>query len=349
MKILKQNLRKGEVIVAVQSVDDLWHLSQIIEAGDFVTGKTTRKIKFGGNEEKAVAEKKNLTLKIRVEKAEFQERSLRVSGVVAEEKEDVPAGSAHAILVEEGSVITITKEEWLRYQLDKLKDASRLAPKILLVVFDRESALFARLGQQGYDVLAEEKGKVAKKGVNVEEENFYRKIIAMLKEYDERLNLDKIILASPAFWKEELMKELQDNKLKQKIVQATCSSVTKNAIEEVLKRPELKEALKQDRLSKESNLVEELMVEISRNNLGAYGEADVKKLAEVGGIRTLLITSGLIRERRSSNTFRELDELMRQVDKTKGEVIIINSANEPGRRLDALGGIGAVLRFKLNY
>jgi protein pelota len=349
MKILKQNLRKGEVVVMAQSLDDLWHLSQVIDSGDFVTGKTTRKVKFGGEEGKAKAEKKTLTLKIKAEKVDFQESSLRIAGITAEAKEDVPAGAAHSLTIEEGSVVTITKGQWLKYQLDKLKEAQRFAPKILVTVFDRETAIFALLKQRGYEVLAEEKGRVAKKWVSVAEENFYRKIIGLLKGYDERLGLDKIILASPAFWKEELMKELQDEALKKKVVQAACSSVTKNAIEEVLKRPELKEALKQDRIAKEANLVEELMIEIAKSQLAAYGLKEVKKLAEAGAVKTLLITNKFIRERRSENSFKEIDNLMRWVDKTKGGILIINSANEPGRRLDGLGGIAALLRFKLSY
>ena len=46
---------------------------------------------------------------------------------------------------------------------------------------------------------------------------------------------------------------------------ATCSSVDKTGINEVLKRPEIKEALKQDRITKEISLVEELLAEISKN------------------------------------------------------------------------------------
>jgi len=45
------------------------------------------------------------------------------------------------------------------------------------------------------------------------ESNFYSEIIKTLKEYDERYELDYIIIASPAFWKEYLMKELKDSDL----------------------------------------------------------------------------------------------------------------------------------------
>ena len=40
---------------------------------------------------------------------------------------------------------------------------------------------------------------------------------------------------------------------------------------------------------------------------------------------------------------------MKTVDSTKGDIIIISSDHEAGKKLDGLGGIAAILRFKLNY
>ena len=40
---------------------------------------------------------------------------------------------------------------------------------------------------------------------------------------------------------------------------------------------------------------------------------------------------------------------MKIVDKTKGEIEIISSEHEGGKKLDGLGGIAAILRFKLSY
>ncbi len=103
------------------------------------------------------------------------------------------------------------------------------------------------------------------------ESSFYFETIKKLREYDKRYKIDNIIIASPAFWKEELLKNLKDDELKSKITSATCSSVSRNAINEVLKRNEVREILNKDRIAKEINLVEDLLVEIATNNLAAYG------------------------------------------------------------------------------
>ena len=108
MKILKKDLKHGKIVVGVQNLDDLWHLSQVIDKGDFVSGKTTRKIRKGEKEEAA---KQTLFLVIEAKEVEFKDKSLRVSGKTVEEKEEVPKGSYHTITLEEGSSVGIVKEK----------------------------------------------------------------------------------------------------------------------------------------------------------------------------------------------------------------------------------------------
>ena len=48
MKILKRNLKKGEIKLRIENLDDLWYLSQIIDSNDLVSGSTLRKIKISG-------------------------------------------------------------------------------------------------------------------------------------------------------------------------------------------------------------------------------------------------------------------------------------------------------------
>ena len=354
MKLLHFNLKKGEAKLLTQNLDDLWYLSNIIDEGDFAEGKTFRKIKSSASEDKSKdSTKKSIFVKLEVEKVEFSKYSnvLRISGVIREAPEDVPRGEHHTFNVDDNTTITIIKEEWLKYQLDKLKEASsEKKSAILIVVHDREECYFALFKKYGYEVLAHIEGEVQKKREeNIKKENFYVSVIKKMEEYAERYEIKQIILASPSFWKEDLMKELKDNEIKQKIILATCSSATKNGIDEVIKRPEVREALKQERTAKEMNKVEELFTEISKNNLAAYGFKETENAATMGAIKDLLITDSLIQKTRLQNNYKRLENIMKTVDKTKGEIEIISSEHEGGKKLDGLGGIGAVLRFKMNY
>ena len=44
MKIVKQDKKEGIVTLVPETLDDLWHLSHIVEVGDSVSSKTTRRI-----------------------------------------------------------------------------------------------------------------------------------------------------------------------------------------------------------------------------------------------------------------------------------------------------------------
>lgn len=351
MKLIHQNLRKGEIKLKPESQDDLWYLSSIIDPGDLVKCKTIRKIKLGEKEEKAKIIKKPVTLIVNVEKTELNPEALRISGIVIEGPEDIPHGSHHTISAEINDEILVIKQKWLKFQLDKVKEAcSGQSANIIIAVMDREEAIIALTKRSGFETLSHLKGEVKKKEEKAShKEGFYHEIIKKLEDYIDRYKINNIIIASPAFFKEDLMKQITDQELKKKIVLAACSSVDNNAINEVMKRPEVKQVLSQQRESKELILVEQLLAEIKTEGKSSYGFEETKQAAEAGAVETLLVTDSLISKMREEGKFENLDRLMKIVDSAQGNIHIINSKNEAGKKLDGLGGIASILRYKLNY
>ncbi|MBD3310677.1 mRNA surveillance protein pelota [Candidatus Woesearchaeota archaeon] len=352
MKILSSDLRKGFAKLKVESLDDLWYLNQIISKGDLVKGKTFRKIRIGGKEERSQkVVKKPVFIEIETEKLDYTGDLLRVSGKIRQGPEDVPRGSYHTFTIEEGSQITVKKESWLTFQVKRLKEASAAkGPTILLCILDREESILALLKGYKSEILSTLKGKVAKKALDDEgKHTFYGEIIAKIKEYVSRYSPVNIILASPAFWKEDLMKEMKDEDLRKKVVLATCSSVSTNAISEVLKRQEVREVLRQDMVANELKLVEQLLTEVSKDGNVVYGIKETGHAAAAGAVEKLMVTDGLIHRLREKDEYDQLEELMKLADQTKAEVHIISSEHEGGKELDGLGGIGAILRYKLKY
>ncbi len=351
MKILHKNIKKNIIKVKIENLDDLWYLNYILDKGDFIRGQTQRKVKVGTEKIKQV--KKTVFLKIRAENIEFHKYSdvLRVSGIIVEGPEDVPKGSHHTINAEINSVITIEKEKFLKYQLEKLEEATNVKlPKILICVMDREEAFFALLKTYGYELLFKLEGEVQKKRIEEKiKSTFYPEIIRLLEEYNKRYKLDNVVLASPAFFKEDLFKEIKNQDLKRKIVLATCSSVKEDAINEVLKRHEVEEVLKKDRIAKEINLVERLLTEISKNNLAVYSFKETKKATEAGAVSELLVTDKFIQKKRQTDKFEEIDNLMKLIEELKGKIYIISSEHDGGKKLDGLGGIAAILRYNISY
>jgi len=353
MKILKKDIRHGEVFLETEDIDDLWYLSQLIDEGDIVRALTQRKIKLSDKDGTSTAAfKKTVMLTIIVEKLGFHEYTdvLRISGKVSEAAEDIPSGSFHTLGIEPNTKLTIIKQRWLKYQLERLDDASKdKGTEILICAFDREAAYFAILTKQGYRILAEISGEVEKKAdTPTQVSDFFSEIIKLLDEYSERYHVKSIILASPAFWKEDLLKKIDDKSLRSKITLATCNAVGKSAIAEILKRPEIKNVLKNERNAFEAEQVERLLETISKNGAVTYGLAATKTAIEAGAVQTFLITTAFINKRKEDNSFGEINQLMLNVEAISGHVVIINSNNDSGKHLDGLSGIAALLRYKLN-
>lgn len=353
MKIIHSDFKKGQVKVKIETLDDLWYLSHLIDSQDHVKGKTLRKIKKTSQDERTQkVTRKPVFLQIQVEKIEFSPHAniLRIGGKITQGPDDLPKGSYHTFNIEENTEITIEKENWLSYQKQKLEESTEKKFLFLICLFDREDAIIALSKHYGYQILAEIHGEVPKKEERaLTKGNFYQEIIQVLKEYNQRYTPENIILASPAFYKEDVFKLISEEKLKKKIVLATCSSAKESALNEVLKRPELQQALKKSHLAEETKLIEELLSQISKNHLAAYGYRETKKAVEAGAVEKLLVLDTLIQEYRQQEKYDKLDFLMKTTDQTKGTVHIISSEHEAGQKLKGLGGIAALLRFKLEW
>jgi len=354
MRLIYSDFRKGEIKIKTENLDDLWYLSHIIDKDDLIKGKTLRKIKVSKAEERVQrATKREVFLIIQAEKIKFHKYSnnLRISGIIKEGPDDVPKGSYHTFDIDDNSTITLIKKKWLKFQLDKLKEATQeKVANILICILDREEAYFALLKRQGYKLLSHIKGRVQKKKDKEKiESTFYNDIIKTLDEYTRIYQIGQIIVASTSFWKEELLKNVKDEDLKKKIVVATCSSVDRTAVNEILKRPELKEALKKNRISREIILVDELLDEISKNGAAVYGLEQAKNAVNAGAVRILLITDSFIKKKKIKEEYEEIDQILNLVESMKGEINMISSDNDAGKKLDGLGGVGALLRYKLSY
>ncbi len=352
MHLLSRDFKKGIVKLRVTSLEDLWYLSQLIDPGDLLTGKTTRKIKLGEGKGEGNVQtvKKTMTLTVEVEENELTETSLRVHGKVKHGPEDVPRDSYHTITLEEGSDCTLEKVEWLSYQKQKLEEAAERKFTYLLCVFDREEALFALTKAKGFGILAKVQGEAQKKRHPVKiKQEFWEEIVKALDVYAGRHAPERIILASPAFYKEEVLKRIHAPELKQKIVLANCSDVSERALDEVLAKPELARILQGSRTREEQLLVDELLKEINKGELAVYGWKEVQKAVQAGAIRMILLTDAFIKKRRLEGSYEEVDELLKAVDRLQGEIHIISVEHEGGKKLMGLGGIAGLLRYKVGW
>ncbi len=114
MRITYQDTKKGVIDLVPETLDDLWHISHIIEVGDIVSSKTTRRIQdtTGDKLRSDRGVKKTFFIGIGVESVNFHlfTGKLRATGSIVMGPEDfVPLGSHHTIEVKLNHPIKIKK------------------------------------------------------------------------------------------------------------------------------------------------------------------------------------------------------------------------------------------------
>lgn len=347
MKIIKVDRKNNWFEVVPESLDDLWHLERLIEKGDLVSGKSERKIKPKTEGEKAF--RKDIFVEISAEEAAFHEASgqLRVNGIIVSGKpeEYVELKSHHALGIEAGYKIKVRKRALKNWQVEKLEQAKKAAErgKMLAVVLDDEAADFALLKDAGI----EHKGKIfaGKEGkqYGAQEKGSGNKYFDEVLAKAQELGADKVVFAGPGFVKMNLQKYIHDKKIKMQAFFESTNSVGATGINELVKSGKLDRVAEELQMAGEMKLVEALYAEIGRNSgLVAYGVAEVGRAVEAGAAETLLVAERFLLANRDN-----AERIMEAAEKNRGKVHIISSRHDAGKQLEGLGGIAALLRYRM--
>jgi protein pelota len=346
MKSEAKDLREGQWRLMPESEDDLWLLSQVILPGDLCTAATFRKIQ----KSETASIRKRVVITVEVERVEFEGAVLRLLGVVREGPEDVPRGDHHSLAIETGTSVTIVKPDWPFDQRQRIDEAcERQPPAVLLVVFDREEACLALLRRQGYELLTKLTGDVERKRMQqAANADFFTQLYKTIQEYDARLKPAAIVLGSPAFWKDEFFKRVDNPAMRKRFVLATTSGADEAALGELLRRDELKTALAGVTAANDARLMDEVLAAIGKGGAVCYGTNDCENAANAGAIATLLVADTRIAKDRQAGVFARIDAIMRATAAGQGKVVIVNGKSDAGKKLDGIGGIAALLRYRLS-
>ena len=345
MRLLKRSLVKleGEITLLPESVDDLWHLKHLIEKGDLVFALTFRKVESATDKLRPEkTERKPMRLGIRVESVEFHRfaNRLRVSGII-ESGQDV--GSHHTLSVEPLRDVSIIKQ-WKRDQLDRITKAIEESkrPEIAIVTIESGEAHIGALRQYG----VEEVASITQSTGKLEESS---QIDFFVQIYDQlaHTGAEEYIIAGPGFIKDDFIRfaTQKDKDLPNRIIVENTTSVGVSGFQEVLRRGAVDRLIKDAHLVREARLIDVLLGEIAVGGKAAYGMGEVTKAREWGAIDTMLIADETLRNEREKGA--AIDKLLTAVNNSNGHVVVFSTDFEPGKRLEKLGGIAALLRFKL--
>ena len=93
---------------------------------------------------------------------------------------------------------------------------------------------------------------------------------------------------------------------------------------------------------KGKKLIQEFLMHVNKNDgFSVYGFDQVKTATEMGAVKVVFIPEEKIRE-------KKMEELIKQVEKKRGEIKLISKENSLGKQFHKMFDIGAILRFRIS-
>ena len=346
MRILNEDASAGSMRIQIETDEDIWHLYNVIEVGDLVTASTTRREEKSADKLRAErAEKKRMTLGVRIEKIEFSEDDLRLKllGTIENGPQDI--GQHHTLIFENGDSMTIEKRHWRDTQIERLRRAvsESKKPRIVFVSLDQDEATVAVLRQFGLkEVTTVRSGRSGKQYAEKPSvDNYHAEIASKVVPLMEA-NMP-LVLLGPGFEKETLAEDLKkmDPETFKKIYVYHTGQSGMCGINELMKAGMGADVLRESSVGCEREAVEQLMTGIARKGNATYGTQQVMDAALAGAVEKLLVLESKVRE-------QELDDVVRAVESQKGTVIVVSGQHDGGKQLAAIGGLGAILRYRID-
>jgi protein pelota len=317
----------------------------------------------------------HITLSIRVTGVDFDPVAgqLHVSGRVAEENKWVKVGAYHTLDLELHRNFTLEKAPesggWDSVALDVVREAVKVdkegtVPAVVMqeglanicLITEHQTVL-----QQRVEVVVPKKRAGRAGDHDKGMQRFFATVLETLQRHVDISAPRPLLLASPGFTAAGFVefvlerarsandKAVLGNKANFVVVHASSGHL--HSLAEVLQSAEVVAKLRDTKYARESRLMGEFEGLLRRDDGRAwYGKREVERAVGKGAVGrgggVLLISNGLFRSQVVGERKRWVG-LVDRVREEGGEVRVLSSDHESGRRLEGLGGIAAILTFPL--
>ena len=348
-----------------------WHAYNLIRPNDLLRASAIRKIITESGAGSRSVDRVHTTLTIRVTKLDFdpQAGQLHVSGRVAEENKHVKLGGFHTLDLELHRNFTLEKAEgWDSVALDTLKEA---------IDQDSKAQLWAVIMQEGlanicliteHQTILRQRIEVSlpkKRAGSTDHEKqlqkFYQTTFESLLRQIDLADPKPLLLASPGFTASSFQQYIktqaasgankQLQQLLPKITVAHSASAHLHSLSEVLSSQAITSKLSDTKFARETQLMDRFFELIRKDDARAwYGPKECEMAVERGAVGkgggVLLISNSLFRSQ-DIKTRQRWVKLVDEVKEQGGEVRVLSSMHESGKRLEDLGGIAAILTYPI--
>jgi protein pelota len=342
---------RERVTLVPESPDDLWHLTYVIEPGDRVSGDTTRRIQRADDDLRDTGgEREHMWVELDVEDVEFAKfaNRLRVAGIIVDCSREDQLEFHHTLNVEPRDEVEVEKV-WKPDQDERLAEAVEATenPDVAVATVEEGRAYVHTVAQYGTEERASLTGPTGKGEYARPREELFAELTDVLS----RLDVDAVILAGPGFTKQDALSYVEDEdpELADGITMVDTAGVGDRGVHEVLKRGAVDEIQTRTRIAEEADLIDELTERIATGAEVAYGPEAVGEAAEYGAIERLLVLDERLRTERGPDGEWDVDvdDIIETTEQKGGDVTVFSGEFDPGQQLRNLGGIAALLRYRI--
>ncbi|KAJ4991224.1 translation factor [Stagonosporopsis vannaccii] len=386
MRLLKSQIEQktgaGFATLLPEEPEDMWHAFNLIQENDRIRAKAVRRVSKTSDAGSTSSQRIAMDLTIQVTSTDFDIGSgqLHVSGKVAVENEHVKLGQHHTLDLELNRKFTLEKADgWDSVALEMLKEACETERRAELwaVVLGEGTANICIITEhqtilrQRIEVGVPRKRKGGVDGHAKGMDKFFSTTLAtLLRQMDlpaaaAASTTDKtlpLLLASPGFVANAFLAYIKaeatrtTNKplmaLLPNIVVAHSSSAHVHSLNEILSSPAITTKLSDTKYARETALMDKFLTLMRLDDGRAwYGPREVERAVDKGAVGrgggVLLINNSLFRAQNVRQRRRWVALVDRVRDVEGGEVRVLSSLHESGKRLEGLGGVAAILTYPL--
>tara|TARA_B100001758_G_scaffold169126_1_gene146244 strand:+ start:3262 stop:4326 length:1065 start_codon:yes stop_codon:yes gene_type:complete len=353
MQLLNQSEEHWKL--RIDSEDDLWVLARFAISGRSLAMLGERRdttTAESGDRAKA-AERKKMWIQLRILTTEYKTYSniLRVHGTI--EQAPVDIGSHHTHLVEVGDELEIHSSsgfpEYDRLLLTDTMTTDKKSNVSIIVVENDEIILFevTRRGlREGATWTMRGGGKRGDVRTSETVAKSFQQQVAkeILAATSTQLPM---ILCGPGHARERLRNVILSQDPQRTIRLVSTSMAGRSGANEIIRDGLADELLSEHAISKEIKLLEEVWLRLSKNGAVAYGENELSRAMNEGAIETLLVSADKIRDPEAMIEGTPVSKWIESISDIGAELVQCSSDHDSGEQLNNMGGIIALLRYKL--
>jgi protein pelota len=346
VRLLHRDPSTGLHRLRLETPSDLWRIARLVRPGDLVGASTTRRDPEAPVDvASAERTRRRVFLTVRAEQVEFHgfSKHVRITGPIVEGPFDL--GRHHTLDLSEGDEVAVTKPSWTAGDRTILEEGvdRKGDPTILVAAVDWGDSSLVRLRGRSIEPVVDLRrtlaGKRYEAGQAEKDRSAYiAELVVLVRR--EGANATAVVIAGPGFLKEELAHRLaeEDPPLAKKMRLYPTSESGRVGVDELLKSGRATEALRGSVAAEEAEVVERLVRALAGGTRAAVGATEVAEAVDAGAAETILLSESLLPD-------TALAPVLDRAREARVRLFVVRDEGEAGRKLTALGRIGALLRY----